>query len=228
MAQLIGKWAEIFKQEYDKPYMQTLKQFIRTERETNRKTIYPPSEHVFAAYELTPFERTRIVILGQDPYHNGHAHGLAFSSCQLTIPPSLQIMFNEIQRSMPEDYSGKNFRNGNLINWANQGVLLINPVLTVERGKPSSHEGKGWEYFTNAILQALSSHPRRLIFMFWGKKAQMFAKVANLNKHLLLMAPHPAAEAYKPGVGFIGCGHFKSANLELIKQEDTPINWSVI
>lgn len=226
MAQLIGKWSQVLNEELGKQYMQALKEFLKEERRT--KTVYPPSEEVFNAYALTPYENTRVVIIGQDPYHNGHAHGLAFSSIQMSPPRSLEIVFDELQKSLPEQYSPANFRHSNLTRWAQQGVLLMNPVLTVERGRPSSHEGKGWENFTAAVLQALSSHPRRLIFMFWGKKAQMFMKVADLRRHLVLTAPHPAADAYRPGSGYIGCGHFKMANEELVKQGGEPINWSVI
>jgi uracil-DNA glycosylase len=208
------------------PYMQEMKEWIKTERET--KIIYPDPSQVLRALELTPYEDVKVVIVGQDPYHNGYADGLAFSSNSPLPPSVLQIIFKEINRSLYDYKGADNFRHADLSWWARQGVLLLNTVLTVEKGKPMSHANIGWKRFYKVALITLSSHPRKLVFMFWGKQAQQLPKFIDLSKHHMLTAAHPAAELYRQNSGFIGCDHFKTTNDILISQGEKPIDWSII
>lgn len=212
-------WNEILTDEYQKPYMGTLKHFVESETKSN-KTIYPPLHEIFSAFDLTSLNDVKVVIIGQDPYINpGQAHGLAFSVREgQEVPPSLQNIYKELE--IP------NCKNGNLKYWAVQGVLLLNTVLTVEHGKPKSHYGKGWEHFTDRVIEILNQEKQHLVFMLWGSEAQKKAYLIDEKKHLVLKAPHPSPlSAHR---GFLGCKHFNIANLFLLSTGQKQINWTVV
>ncbi len=205
-----------------RPQMQALAQFLREEK-SRGKRIYPPGSQIFAALDATPFDSVKVVILGQDPYHGpGQAHGLCFSvSPGVDIPPSLQNIFKEIQR----DLGIAPPKHGYLMSWARQGVLLLNAVLTVESGRAGSHQGKGWEGFTDHIVETLNRERDGLVFMLWGSYAQAKGKIIDTRKHCVLRAPHPSPlSAHR---GFIGCGHFSAANRWLTGRQMTPIDWTL-
>jgi len=202
------------------PEMQRLSEFLRAEKRAG-KVIYPPGPEIFASLWATPFERVEVVILGQDPYHGpGQAHGLCFSVRPgVPPPPSLQNIFVELGR----DLGVPTPDHGCLLPWARQGVLLLNAVLTVERGLAGSHQGKGWEAFTDRIVALLNREREGLVFMLWGSYAQAKGKLLDRSRHLVLQAPHPSPlSAHR---GFIGCGHFSSANKYLLSHDRTPIDW---
>jgi len=205
---------------FDRPEMQRLSEFLRAELR-NRKTIYPPPKRIFAALDATPFEQVKVVILGQDPYHGpGQAHGLCFSVLPgVAPPPSLENIFKEIERDLliprPD--------HGCLLPWARQGVLLLNAVLTVEKGLAGSHQGKGWEGFTDAVVDALNRERDALVFMLWGSYAQAKGKLIDARRHRVFKAPHPSPlSAHR---GFIGCAHFSAANAWLSDHEQSEIDW---
>lgn len=205
-----------------RPEMRALAGFLRAEKAAGRR-IYPASANLFAALDATAFDAVDVVILGQDPYHGpGQAHGLCFSvPVGVPVPPSLANIFTEIQRDLgiarPE--------HGCLLPWAQRGVLLLNSVLTVEDGKPGSHQGNGWEGFTDHIIDALSREREGLVFMLWGAYAQAKGKLIDTRRHCVLRAPHPSPlSAHR---GFIGCGHFSAANRWLAGRDATPIDWSL-
>jgi len=204
----------------ERPEMLQLSQFLRSELRAG-KMIYPPPKRIFAALDATPFEQVKVVILGQDPYHGpNQAHGLCFSVLPgVTPPPSLENIFKEIER----DLAIPRPDHGCLLPWAQQGVLLLNAALTVERGKPESHKGKGWEGFTDAVVDALNRERDGLVFLLWGSNAQNKGKLVDGRRHRVLKAPHPSPlSAHR---GFIGCGHFSAANAWLREQGQTPIDW---
>lgn len=204
----------------ERPEMQRLSEFLRSELRAG-KTIYPPPKRIFAALDTTPFEQVKVVILGQDPYHGpGQAHGLCFSVLPgVPSPPSLVNIFAEIQR----DLGIARPDHGCLIPWARQGVLLLNSVLTVERGLAGSHQGKGWEGFTDRIVDCLNREREGLVFLLWGSPAQTKGKLVDTSRHKVLKAPHPSPlSAHR---GFIGCGHFSKANEWLSAQGQAPIEW---
>jgi uracil-DNA glycosylase len=219
-------WNEFIKQEMKKPEMKKLQEFVLSERK--EKKIYPPSKDVFKAFHLTPYKDVKCVILGQDPYHAPFtAHGLAFSSLQSNTPLSLKKIFIEI---MSDYFNGKEheqgyFKSNNLTEWAEQGVLLLNTVLTVEHGKAGSHAGQGWEKFCSETIKLLNSHDKRLVFMLWGNQARGHKVLINPRKHLVLQAPHPAE------AGFFGCKHFSQANAFIEKYNPrgshVSINWGI-
>ncbi len=203
-----------------RPEMQRLSEFLRTELRAG-KVIYPPPRRIFAALEATPFEEVKVVILGQDPYHGpGQAHGLCFSVLPgVPVPPSLENIFAEIER----DLGIPRPDHGCLLPWARQGVLLLNAVLTVERGRPGSHQGKGWEGFTDAVVDGLNRERENLVFLLWGSYAQAKGRLVDPARHLVLKAPHPSPlSAHR---GFLGCGHFSKANQWLIEHGRGPIDW---
>lgn len=216
------EWRQLLQPEFDAPYMQQLRAFLAAEK-ANGKTIYPPGSLWFNALNHTPFSRVKVVILGQDPYHGPHqAHGLCFSVLEgVPPPPSLVNIFAEIQRDLgipPPTH-------GNLTTWADQGVLLLNAVLTVEQGKAGAHQGKGWETFTDKIIALLNEQRDHLVFMLWGSYAQKKGALIDRRRHLVLTSPHPSPlSAYR---GFIGNGHFSRANKYLDQQGITPINWAL-
>ena len=212
-------WREVLQPEFDKPYFELLTSFVRHEYQT--KQCFPPARLIFNAFDSCPFDRVRVVIIGQDPYHDvGQAHGLCFSvNDGVAIPPSLENIYKELHRDLGIAIPNS----GNLQRWANQGVLLLNATLTVEAHKAGSHQNKGWEELTDAAIRALNEKREHIVFMLWGSYAQRKGQFIDRKKHLVLTAPHPSPlSAYR---GFIGCGHFSAANNYLIKHGLTPINW---
>jgi len=206
-----------------RPEMQALAQFLREEK-ARGKRIYPPGPQIFAALDATPFDQVKVVILGQDPYHGpGQAHGLCFSvPPSVDVPPSLLNIFKEIER----DLGIPRPQNGYLMPWAQQGVLLLNAVLTVEAGQAGSHQGKGWEGFTDHIVEALDRERDGLVFLLWGSYAQAKGRIIDARRHCVLRAPHPSPlSAHR---GFIGCGHFGAANRWLAGRGLAPINWLLL
>ncbi|PIE43655.1 MAG: uracil-DNA glycosylase [Gammaproteobacteria bacterium] len=206
--------------EFDKDYMKTLRGFLATEK-SQGKTIYPPGPCIFNAFNHTPFEEVKVVILGQDPYHGpNQAHGLCFSvQPGVRLPPSLINIFKEIQ----SDLGGSVPSEGCLTAWSDQGVLLLNAVLTVERGNATSHAGKGWERFTDQAIAQLNEHRSGLVFLLWGSYAQKKGQLIDRQRHLVLTAPHPSPlSAHR---GFFGCRHFSKANDYLVTKGMEPINW---
>lgn len=206
----------------ERPEMQALAAFLREEKRAG-KVIYPPGPEIFAAFDHTPFGAVRVVILGQDPYHGpGQAHGLCFSVRPgVRIPPSLDNIFKEISR----DLGLPRPDHGCLTPWADRGVLLLNAVLTVERGVAGSHQGKGWEGFTDAAIDALNRERDGLVFMLWGSYAQRKGRLIDTRRHRVLTAVHPSPlSAHR---GFIGCGHFSAANAWLDQHGQAPIDWSL-
>ncbi|MCF8466886.1 MAG: uracil-DNA glycosylase [Sneathiella sp.] len=215
-------WLEQLRAEFDKPYMRALRQFLAAEKAAG-KVIYPPGAEIFSALNSTPFDKVKLVILGQDPYHGpGQAHGLSFSvQSGVPIPPSLRNIYAELKR----DLDIPTPRHGYLGHWADQGVLLLNAVLTVERGVAGAHQGKGWETFTDAAVAALNEARDHLVFLLWGSYAQKKGKVIDRRKHLVLESPHPSPlSAHR---GFIGNGHFSKANDYLRRMGQQPIDWRV-
>jgi uracil-DNA glycosylase len=205
---------------FERPQMQALSAFLRAELRAG-KAIYPPPQRIFAALNTTPFDQVKVVILGQDPYHGpGQAHGLCFSVLPgVAPPPSLQNIFTELQR----DLGTPRPSHGCLIPWARQGVLLLNAVLTVERGVAGSHHGKGWEGFTDAVVEHLNREREGLVFLLWGSPAQQKGKLVDTRRHRVLKAPHPSPlSAHR---GFIGCGHFSAANAWLRERGQAEIDW---
>lgn len=220
--QLHDSWLSRLEDQFEQEYMHKLREFLVT-RKRHQAVIYPPGRQIFNALNSTPFERVRVVILGQDPYHGpGQAHGLCFSvQPGVRIPPSLANIYREVH----DDLGISLPHHGYLQSWAEQGVLLLNAVLTVERGQAGSHQGKGWEIFTDAVVQLLNDEGDGLVFMLWGSYAQKKGAMINRKKHLVLTAPHPSPlSAHR---GFLGCKHFSSANDYLEQQQKPPIDWSV-
>jgi uracil-DNA glycosylase len=219
-------WDDILEEEREQPYFQSLLEFVASKRRAG-VVVFPPEHEVFNAFALTPFERVKVVILGQDPYHGpNQAHGLCFSvKPPVPPPPSLINIFAELHRDLGLWSERPNHRpeHGSLEGWARQGVLLLNAVLTVEAGKAGSHAGVGWERFTDLVIQRLSSLKSGLVFMLWGAYAQRKGVVIDRARHLVLEAPHPSPlSAYR---GFIGCGHFSAANRYLVEHGRSAIDW---
>jgi uracil-DNA glycosylase len=217
---LEASWKARVGAEFERPQMQALADFLRAEKHAG-KTLYPPGSCIFAALDATPFEQVKVVILGQDPYHGpGQAHGLSFSVPPgVPVPPSLDNIFKEQQR----DLGLPRPDHGCLLPWARQGVLLLNAVLTVERGQAGSHQGKGWEGFTDACVDVLNREREHLVFLLWGSYAQAKGKLIDRSRHLVLKAPHPSPlSAHR---GFLGCGHFSRANEYLRDKGQVPVDW---
>lgn len=218
--QLEKSWSAVLQKEWGKPYIAALQAFLIQERKEH--SIYPPNTEVFNAFNLTPFEKVRVVIVGQDPYHGpGQAHGLSFSVPPgVAQPPSLKNIFKELY----DDLGIAPPSQGNLEKWGQQGVLLLNSILTVRAHQPKSHSGKGWELFTDAVVAALSARSDPVIFVLWGKSA--LEKCSQLaSHHTVLTAPHPSP--YSACSGFFGCRHFSKINELLTKQGKQPINWNL-
>jgi uracil-DNA glycosylase len=214
-------WKNPLKEEFEKPYFAELKQFLTREKEQH--TIYPPGLLIFNAFNKTPFEEVKVVILGQDPYHGpGQAHGLCFSVPRgIAPPPSLQNIFKEIHTDLGIPVPS----HGNLESWATQGVLLLNATLTVRAGQPLSHQHKGWENFTNAVIHKLSDKKNGLIFLLWGRHAQAKEELIDGSRHFVLKAPHPSP--FSASSGFFGCRHFSRTNELLIQQSRIPVDWHI-
>ena len=222
MAAINNDWLDALKEEFKKPYYKKLFETVNEEYRTRQ--IFPPADDMFNAFHFTPLSQVKVVILGQDPYHNEHqAHGLSFSVLpdQKEIPPSLQNIYKELQ----DDLGCKIPNNGYLKKWADQGVLLLNTVLTVRAHQANSHQGRGWEQFTDAIIQAVNAQDRPIVYMLWGRPAQSKIPMLTNPKHLILKAPHPSPlSAYR---GFFGCRHFSQANQFLKEHGIEPIDWQI-
>jgi uracil-DNA glycosylase len=215
-------WLELLGDQFDLPYMQQLRDFLLKERE-HGKVIYPRGSEYFNALDSTPFDKVKVVIIGQDPYHGaGQAHGLCFSvKPGVARPPSLQNIFKEIEDEL--NGGEHHFDSGCLTGWAEQGVLLLNSVLTVERGQAASHQGKGWERFTDRIVKLLSDRRESLVFLLWGSYAQQKGSVIDRERHLVLESPHPSPlSAHR---GFFGNGHFRKCTEYLEAKGIQPIDW---
>jgi uracil-DNA glycosylase len=221
--QIDASWKKELAEEFDKDYFKNIVEFLKTEKKTG-KVIYPPGKLIFNAFDHTPFNKVKVVILGQDPYHNaGQAHGLSFSVPDgVAPPPSLVNIFKEIREDLGTEIAGKS---GNLEKWASQGVLLLNASLTVEANTPNSHSGMGWYQFTNAVISKISQDKEADVFMLWGKFAQAKQELIDTKKHLVLKAAHPSPfSAYN---GFFGSHHFSKANNWLKEHGERPIDWSL-
>ena len=221
MAMLSDEWQQALEEEFRKPYYKTLFEFVK--EEDSKTAVYPPAEDIFNAMHLTPLSKVKVLILGQDPYHGDRqAHGLSFSVMPKTdIPPSLQNIYQELH----DDLGCTIPNNGYLKKWAEQGVLLLNTVLTVRAHQPNSHQGHGWEHFTDAIIQAVNAQDRPIVYMLWGKPAQSKIPMLKNPKHLILKAPHPSPlSAYR---GFFGCKHFSQANAFLAENGQEVVDWQI-
>lgn len=222
MKQLIhNEWQEVLKDEFEAPYYQQLRQFLK--KEYQEQVIFPEMNHIWEAFEWTPYDKVKVVILGQDPYHGpNQAHGLSFS-VQPTIktPPSLVNIYKELQ----SDLGIPPVNHGYLKSWADQGVLLLNTVLTVRNGQANSHRGQGWETLTDAVIKKLNDRATPIVFILWGKPSISKLKLIDTTRHAVITAPHPSPlSAYR---GFFGSKPFSKTNEALIKFGETPINWQL-
>jgi uracil-DNA glycosylase len=221
---LSGGWKKQLAAEFKKTYMTGLEQFL-ADRKSQGATIYPPAAKVFSAFTHTKWDDVKVVLLGQDPYHGpGQAHGLSFSvpPGQKT-PPSLKNIYKELSRDFGVLITDNAFESGSLVHWAAQGVLLLNSVLTVESGQAGAHRKKGWEQFTDAVIQTLAEEKEHIVFFLWGSYAQKKGAFIDKKRHCVLEAPHPSPlSAYR---GFLGCGHFRACNQYLEKHGQKSIDW---
>ncbi len=219
--QIDESWKEVLKDEFEKPYFPLLKKFLLEEKQ--RHVIYPQGPQIFSAFNLTPFEKVSVVLLGQDPYHGpGQAHGLCFSVPQgIAPPPSLINIFKELKSDLGIPFPG----HGNLTGWARQGVLLLNATLTVRANQAGSHQKKGWETFTDKVIETLSMKRKKLVFLLWGNYAQQKSALIDSGKHLILKSVHPSPLAASRG--FFGCRHFSRTNEYLEKNGKEPIDWNL-
>ncbi|MBE6115294.1 MAG: uracil-DNA glycosylase [Erysipelotrichaceae bacterium] len=213
-------WDPFLNEEFQKPYFKELSAFLKREYET--KTIYPPKKEVFSSFYYTDLDKVKVVILGQDPYHEpGQACGMCFAvKPGVQLPPSLQNIYKEIQDDLKIPM---NYNNGYLVRWAKQGVLLINSVMTVEKGKANSHAGRGWETFTNHVIEKINTLDQPVVYLLWGNNARQKKSLISNPRHLILETVHPSPlSVYR---GFFGCRHFSKANDFLIKNGTEPIDW---
>jgi uracil-DNA glycosylase len=220
--QLESSWLAALADQFQQPYMRALKDFLQEEKRSG-VSVFPPGAEIFSAFDHAPLHKVRVVILGQDPYHGpGQAHGLCFSVRPgVAIPPSLQNIYKELQRDLNIAHPG----HGNLTAWADQGVLLLNSVLTVAANRAASHQGKGWETFTDRVVELVNRERENVVFMLWGSYAQRKGAVIDARRHCVLKAPHPSPlSAHR---GFIGCGHFSAANAYLAEHGQAPIDWAL-
>jgi len=215
-------WKQVLREEFEKPYFFELKSFLLQEKQ-NKEVIFPAGTKIFAALDQTSFNKVKVVILGQDPYHGaGQANGLCFSVNKgITVPPSLKNIFKELHSDIGIDLP----RNGDLGPWASQGVLLLNSVLTVRANQPASHQNKGWENFTDTIIKILSERKEHLVFMLWGLFARSKKNLIDTSSHYILEASHPSP--FSAHSGFLGCKHFSKANDYLVKNNIEPVNWNL-
>lgn len=215
-------WKEVLKDEFSKAYFQQITVFLRSEKSTG-KIIYPPGNLIFNAFDTTPFQKVKVVLLGQDPYHGqGQAHGLSFSVLDpVPPPPSLVNIFKELNTDLGLPVSSS----GNLTHWAEQGVLLLNASLTVRAGVPLSHAKIGWSDFTDAVIRKISEHKSHVVFLLWGKFAQEKQALIDETKHLVLKAAHPSP--FSADKGFFGCKHFSKTNDYLVANGIEPVDWKV-
>lgn len=214
-------WKKKLANEFEQPYFQTLATYLKTEIAAG-KTVYPPGPLIFNAFDTTPFDKVKVVILGQDPYHNPHeAMGLSFSVPKgVKVPPSLQNIYKEIEA----DLGFPRPLHGDLTHWAKQGVFLLNAMLTVEKGRAASHQQIGWQFFTDAVIKKLSTEREHLVFMLWGNFAKRKKELIDTEKHLVLESAHPSPLA---GNAFSGCRHFSRANNYLKMNDVEPIDWQI-
>ena len=222
MAMLTGEWLDAMQGEFHEPYYKELYQFVK--EEYNNVVVFPQADDIFNAMHFTPLDKVKVLLLGQDPYHNvNQAHGLSFSvlPSQTKLPPSLQNIYKELR----EDLGCYIPNNGYLKKWADQGVLLLNTVLTVRAHQANSHQGKGWEKFTDAIIQAVNAQDRPIVYMLWGKPAQRKIPMLTNPKHLILKAAHPSP--LSASNGFFGCRHFSQANEFLKANGVEPVDWQI-
>jgi len=220
--QLDAQWLVHLRSEFEQGYMSDLSEFLRAEK-AQGKNIFPHGEDIFAALNTTPLQMVKVVILGQDPYHGpGQAHGLSFSVPHgVLIPPSLRNIYKELATDVGCDIP----LHGNLTHWAEQGVLLLNSVLTVQSGQAASHQGKGWEQFTDAVVSVLNQQRENIVFLLWGAYAQKKGQHIDRKRHLVLSAPHPSPlSAHR---GFLGCRHFSQCNHYLLEHGLAEINWQI-
>ena len=221
MAAIDNDWLPAVNAEFKKPYYADLYKFVK--EEYSKVAVFPPADEIFSALHLTPLSKVKVVIIGQDPYHNvGQAHGLCFSvRPEVEIPPSLVNIYKELQ----SDLGCKIPNNGYLVKWAEQGVLLLNTVLTVRAHQANSHQGKGWEQFTDAIIRAVNAEDRPIAYLLWGRPAQSKMSMLDNPKHKVFTAPHPSPlSAHR---GFFGCKHFSQANKFLEENGVSPIDWQI-
>ena len=217
-----ASWKAVLKSEFNKPYFQQIVLHIKTEK-SQGKIIYPPGSLIFNAFNKTPFDKVKVVILGQDPYHGaGQAHGLCFSVPDgVPPPPSLVNIFKELQ----EDTGVGIPRHGNLSHWAGQGVFLLNASLTVRAGEPMSHAKTGWSQFTDTVIKTISDQKKNVVFLLWGKFAQEKKVLIDESRHLILKAAHPSP--LSANAGFLGCRHFSKTNAFLMSKGMDPIDWKI-
>jgi uracil-DNA glycosylase len=222
MANIENSWNEVLNLEFEKPYFKDIKKFILDEK-AKGKIIFPKSTEIFNAFNLTPFSQVKVVVIGQDPYHGkGQAHGLSFSVPQgIKPPPSLGNIYKELVTDVGFSIP----THGNLENWAKQGVLMLNAILTVNAHEAGSHRKAGWEYFTNAVIQKISEEKKNVVFLLWGRFAQEKEVLIDSNKHLILKAAHPSP--FSAHNGFLGCRHFSKTNDYLTSKGLEPINWQI-
>ncbi|MCB9072816.1 MAG: uracil-DNA glycosylase [Bdellovibrionaceae bacterium] len=220
--QIDPSWQKVLQSEFDSPYMDELRTFLKKEIDAG-KQIYPKSNEIFAAFNATPFSEVKVVILGQDPYHGpGQAHGLCFSVRPgVQLPPSLKNIYKELK----SDLGILPAQHGYLMSWAKQGVFLLNSVLTVESGQPASHKDRGWERFTDQAVARLNDCDRPMVFLLWGSYAQKKGAFIDRKKHLVLESVHPSP--LSASRGFFGCHHFSKANQYLIAHQISPIDWEL-
>jgi uracil-DNA glycosylase len=221
---LEASWKAALADQFEQEYMRALRRFLAAEKRA-RRAIYPPGDSIFAALDLCPLPAVKVVIIGQDPYHGpGQAHGLCFSvQPGVPQPPSLVNIFREINDDLGTPERRLDTRRGCLEPWARQGVLLLNAVLTVEQGRAGAHQGKGWERFTDRIVEILNEQREHLVFLLWGAYAQRKGAMVDRQRHCVLTAPHPSPlSAHR---GFFGCRHFSTANRYLVGHGQTPIDW---
>jgi uracil-DNA glycosylase len=216
-------WLKVLPEEFEKDYMVKLRQFLKEEQEAGHKT-YPKNADIFNAFWKTPFDQLKVVLLGQDPYHGvNQAHGLSFSVQKgINPPPSLKNIYKELSTDIPGFVTPSH---GDLTEWAEQGVMLLNATLTVRAGTPGSHQKKGWEIFTDTVIQKISEQKKGIIFLLWGKFAQAKAELIDAKKHHILKAAHPSP--YSADAGFFGCHHFSKTNAILEKEGKKPIDWQI-
>lgn len=221
MAAIDNDWLPAVNAEFKKPYYAQLYRFVK--EEYSKTLVFPPADEIFSALHLTPLSKVKVVIIGQDPYHNvGQAHGLCFSvRPDVEVPPSLVNIYKELQT----DCGCRIPNNGYLVKWAEQGVLLLNTVLTVRAHQANSHKGQGWEKFTDAIIQAVNKQDRPIVYLLWGRPAQSKMPMLTNPKHKVLTAPHPSP--LSASRGFFGCRHFSQANAFLEENGLAPIDWQI-
>lgn len=217
--QIESSWLTVLEDEFDKPYFSELKHFLVQEKKAY--VIYPKGENIFKAFNLTPFDKVKVVIIGQDPYHGeGQAHGLSFSVPKgIKTPPSLKNIYKELKTDVNVDFPD----HGNLTHWAEQGVLMLNATLTVRKKQAGSHQGKGWEMFTDRCIEEISRRKEGVVFLLWGSYAKRKGQIIDSKKHHVLSAAHPSP--FSAHNGFFGCKHFSKANKFLAAQNKKPINW---